>query len=259
MSEVNSEDGTAIAFERIGDGAPLIVVGGACCDRAVMRPLAESLSRRFSVINYDRRGRGASGDTQPYAVEREIEDLQALLAAAGGTAAVYGHSSGAGLVLHAAAQGLPIPKIILHEPPFEPDDEEMRQASAEAAENIRKLLSEGRRSDAFEAHMTGTGLPEEMVAQMRGEPWWTSLEANAHTLPYDYAIMDAAAEPAVIAAAVTVPALVLSGGASPDWMIEGCRRIAGALPHGRLEVMEGQEHAVPPEILTPVLTAFLED
>jgi pimeloyl-ACP methyl ester carboxylesterase len=257
MGEVISEDGTAIVFERIGDGVPLIVVGGALCDRAVMRPLAESLSRRFGVINYDRRGRGDSGDTQPYAVEREIEDLGALLAAAGGTAAVYGHSSGAGLVLRAAAQGLPFSKIILHEPPFDPDDQEMRQASEEAAENIRKLLSEGRDSDALEAHMTGTGMPQEMVAQMRAEPWWASMEANAQTLTYDYAIMDPAVEPADIAAAVAVPALVLSGGAGPDWMIEVCQQIANALPQGRLEVLEGQEHVVPPEILTPVLAEFL--
>src|SRR5918911_3899168 len=117
MDKVTSRDGTPIAFDRLGDGPPVIMVCGAMCDRALMRPTAEELAKHFTVFNYDRRGRGDSGDTPPYAVEREIEDIGALIVEAGGTAAVYGHSSGAGLVLHTSARGLPIAKIALHDPP----------------------------------------------------------------------------------------------------------------------------------------------
>ena len=120
MDKVTSRDGTPIAFDRLGDGPPVIVVCGAMCDRALMRPTAEELAKHFTVFNYDRRGRGESGDTTPYAIEREIEDIGALIAEAGGKASVYGHSSGAGLVLHAAAHGLPIAKIVLHDPPTRP-------------------------------------------------------------------------------------------------------------------------------------------
>ena len=117
FQEVASPDGTTIAFDRLGDGPPVILVCGAMCDRALMRPTAEELAKHFTVFNYDRRGRGDSSDTAPYAVEREIEDIGALVAEAGGTASVYGHSSGAGLVLRAAAHGLPLGKIALHDPP----------------------------------------------------------------------------------------------------------------------------------------------
>jgi pimeloyl-ACP methyl ester carboxylesterase len=120
MDEVTSSDGTPIAFDRLGDGPPVVVVCGAMCDRALMRPTAEELAKHFTVFNYDRRGRGDSGDTAPYAVEREIEDIGALIAQAGGRASVYGHSSGAGLALHAAAHGPPIAKLALHDPPTLP-------------------------------------------------------------------------------------------------------------------------------------------
>src|SRR5215211_1997746 len=120
MDKVTSSDGTTIAFDRLGKGPPVIVVGWQLCDRALTRPTAEELAKHFTVFNYDRRGRGDSGDTAPYAIEREIEDIGALVTEAGGTAFVYGHSSGAGLVLHAAAYGLPISRLVLHEPPYNP-------------------------------------------------------------------------------------------------------------------------------------------
>src|SRR5215207_10589528 len=170
MEKIKSKDGTAIAFERLGNGQPVIVVGGATCDRAMTRPLAEQLAQHFTVINYDRRGRGDSGDTAPYAVEHEIEDLGALIAEAGGTASVYGHSSGAGLVLHAAAHGLPIAKLVLHEPPYVPDGDDERRISREYAENLKTILAEGRRGDAVELFMTTVGMPQEMVGQMRYDP-----------------------------------------------------------------------------------------
>jgi pimeloyl-ACP methyl ester carboxylesterase len=171
MNKVTSADGTPIAFERLGDGQPVIVVGGATCDRAKTRPLAERLAQHFTVINYDRRGRGDSGDTAPYAVEREIDDLAALIAEFGESASVYGHSSGAGLVLHAAARGLPITKLVLHEPPYVPAGDEEQRISREYAENLRTLLAVDRRGDAVALFLTLVGTPPEMVGQMRNEPW----------------------------------------------------------------------------------------
>ena len=186
MDKVTSRDGTTIAFDRLGDGPPVILVCGAMCDRALMRPTAEELARHFTVFNYDRRGRGDSGDTEPYAVEREIEDISALIVEAGGTASVYGHSSGAGLVLHAAAHGLPIAKIVLHDPPYAPDgDEEARRISREYGENLKAMLSEDRRDDAVELFVTMVGMPQEMVEGMRHTPRWAGLEAMAPTLAYD--------------------------------------------------------------------------
>jgi pimeloyl-ACP methyl ester carboxylesterase len=260
MTKVTSADGTPIAYERFGDGAPLVVVGGALCDRAVTRPLAEQLALRFTVINYDRRGRGDSGDNPPYSVQREIEDLGALVAEAGGTACMYGHSSGAGLVLHAAANGLPVAGIVLHEPPFVAGSDEDRRITREYTSNLDALLAADRRGDAVELFMALVGMPPEVVGEMRTDPWWADAEAMAPTLAYDSAVMGDAttggAIPADVAARVTAPALVLVGGASPDWMVDTGRRLAEAMPNGRHRVLEGQEHVVAPELLAPVLAEF---
>ena len=189
MDKVTSSDGTPIAFERLGDGPPVIVVCGAMCDRALMRPTAEELAKHFTVFNYDRRGRGDSRDTAPYAVEREIEDIGALIAEAGGMASVYGHSSGAGLVLHAAAraahrQDRPArPSLRARGRPRGATD------SREYGENLRAMLSEDRRGDAVELFMTRVGMPQEMVEGMRHTPRWAELEAMAPTLAYDSEVM----------------------------------------------------------------------
>ena len=264
MERVRSKGGTTIAYERYGQGPPVIVVGGAACDRVVTRPLAERLASHFTVFNYDRRGRGDSGDTPPYAVEREIEDLAALIAVAGGTASVYGHSSGAGLVLHAAAHHLPIAKIVLHDPPYSPEgDEDARRSSREYGENLKAVLSEDRRGDAVELFMTMVGMPQEMVEGMRHTPGWAELEAIAPTLAYDSEVMGDIGRDGTIpvdqAGMVTVPALVLTGGADYPWMTDVGRRLADAMRNGRHRVLEGQEHAVPPEVLVPVLAEFLAD
>lgn len=254
-----SRDRTQIAFERLGDGAPLILVCGALQGRATYRPLAEDLSRHLTVFNYDRRGRGDSGDTAPYAVEREIEDLGALIAEAGGTASVYGHSSGAALVLHAAARGMPIDKIVLHEPPFGSGSEEERRAEQEEAEQISALLAQDRRGDAVKFFLAPMGMPPEMIDHLSQDP---AMLANAPTILYDpFEVMSEHSRggktPADQASSVTTPALVLAGGASHEWMIDASRQIADAMPKGRLRVLEGQEHVVPPEVLAPVLTEFI--
>jgi pimeloyl-ACP methyl ester carboxylesterase len=263
VEKVRSKDGTTIAFDRLGDGPAVIVVGGATCDRTITRPLAEQLAQHFTVINYDRRGRGDSSDTAPYAVEREIEDLAALIAEAGGTASVYGHSSGAGLALHAAAHGLPISKLVLHEPPYVPDGEEERRTSREYAEKLKTILAEGRRGDAVELFMTTVGTPQEMVDRMRSEPWWARMEAIAPTLAYDSEVMGDSRRggtiPVDLVGRVTPPTLVLVGGASPAWMIDVGRQVADAMPNGRHSVLEDQEHVVPPELLAPVLAEFFAD
>src|SRR5918992_2155148 len=264
MDKVTSSDGTAIAFERLGAGPPVIMVCGAMCDRALMRPTAEELAKHFTVFNYDRRGGGDSRDTTPYAVEREIEDIGALVAEAGGTASVYGHSSGACLVLHAATHGLPIAKIVLHDPPYAPDgDEEAQRISREYGENLKAMLSEDRRGDAVELFMTLVGMSQEMVEGMRRSPRWGGLEAMAPTLAYDSEVMGDIGRDGTIpvdkASRVRVPALVLTGGADYPWMTDVGRRLADAMPNGRHRVLENQEHVVPPEVLVPALAEFFAD
>jgi pimeloyl-ACP methyl ester carboxylesterase len=263
VETIRSKDGTTIAFDRLGDGPAVIVVGGATCDRVMTRPLAEQLASHFTVINYDRRSRGDSGDAAPYAVEREIEDLAALIAEAGGKALVYGHSSGAGLALHTAAHGLPIAKLVLHEPPYVPDGEEERRTSQEYAENLKTLLAQGRRGDAVELFMTTVGAPPEVIGQMRNEPWWAGMEAIAPTLAYDSEVVGDSSRggtiPVDLVGRVTVPTLVLCGGASPAWMIDIGRQIADAMPNGQQCVLEGQEHVVAPEVLAPVVAEFFAD
>lgn len=258
VTTVPSTDGTPIAYETLGAGDPVILVSAALCDRKTTAALAEQLARHFTVLNYDRRGRGDSGDTTPYAVEREVEDIAALIARAGGSASVYGHSSGAGLALHAAAHGLAIPKLVLHEPPFEPDDERVRRQSREDAEKIEGLLAEDRRCDALELILSGTGMPPEMVRQMSTDP---QVQAIAHTMLYDFAAMDDAGRGgrsfARQAGEVRTPTLVLAGETSPEWMIEVGRQVADAMPNGRHEILKGQDHFVPADVLAPVLTDFL--
>ena len=259
----NFERRHPIAFGRLGDGPPVVLVCGAMCDRALMRPTAEELAKHFSVFNYDRRGRGGSGGTAPYVVEREVEDIGVLVAEAGEKASVYGHSSGAALVLRAAARGLPMAKIVLHDPPYAPDGyEQARRISREYGEDLEAMLSEGRRGDAVELFMTRVGMPREMVEGMRRIPRWAGLEAMAPTLAYDSEVMGDIVHDGTIpldqAGRVTVPALVLTGGADYPWMSDVGRRLADAMPDGRHRVLEGQEHVVPPDVLAPVLAEFFD-
>ena len=260
MDHVTSADGTRIAFERVGAGPPIVVVGGAFCDRAAMLPTAEALAGRCSAIAYDRRGRGDSGDTAPYAVDREVEDLGALVAAAGGIASVYGHSSGAAVALHAAAHGVPIDRLVLHEPPFSAGSEAEARSSREFAARLGAVLAEGRHEAAVELFLTTAGMPPETLAGMRADPWWARAVALAPTLAYDVAAIDEAAGggvPVERAGKVSVPTLVLAGGASPAWMIDAARQLTDALPDARLELLEGAGHDVPPELLEAVLAEFL--
>jgi pimeloyl-ACP methyl ester carboxylesterase len=213
------------------------------------------LTDGFTVFNYDRRGRGPSGDTPPYAVQREVEDLEAVIGAAGGSAFVYGTSSGAALVLEAAAAGLTITKLALWEPPYIMDPA-MRPPS-DTAETFERLVSEGRRGDAVEFFMANlVGMPAEFVAQARSQPWWGATEALAHTLAYDATIMGDYSVPVDRAELVAAPTLVITGGASFPFMHETAKALASALPNGEVRTLEGQSHDVAPQVIAPALTQF---
>jgi pimeloyl-ACP methyl ester carboxylesterase len=259
VTHVTSKDGTAIAFDRVGEGPALILVGGAFQHRAIdprTAHLAELLAPDFTVFHYDRRGRGESGDTAPYAVEHEVEDLEALIAEAGGAAYVYGMSSGAALALEAAAHGLAIMRLALYEPPYIVDDTRPRPPE-NLGPRYTELSSAGRRGEAVELFMTmAVGIPAEVVAQMRHAPMWPALEGVAHTLAYDAAIMGDGSVPVERLASVTVPTLVIDGAKSEDFLQNGARAVAAALPNAQHRSLAGQAHDVAADALAPELAGF---
>ena len=257
MSTVVSADGTTIAYESAGNGPALVLVDGAMCYRAAgpLRPLAALLQRAFTVYTYDRRGRGESADTPPYAVVREIEDLQAVVAQAGGRAFLYGISSGAALVLATAAAGTGITRIALYEPPFLAEVEDGARIK-EYTERLRELLAAGRNGDAVALFMTYVGVPAPAIAGMRAGPGWPALEAIAPTLAYDDEVLGGGVVPRDLASTVTVPAPVLGGGASPQGLQQAAKATAEALPTAVHRTLEGQTHDVQPEALVPILREF---
>lgn len=259
MQHVTSRDGTTIAFDRDGEGPAIITVVGAFNDRSTAAPLTRAMQENFTVYTYDRRGRGDSGDTAPYAVDREVDDLQAILTEAGGSAAIFGFSSGAVLALHAIAHGLAITRLALYEPPFVIGDSRP-PAPPDVAGQLSKLIAQGRRGDAVEFWQTQVvGMPEEMVVQMRQAPFRPGLEAMVHTLVYEARIMgDYNTIPAELVASANVPTLVLNGDQSPPFLHDAAQAIANTLPNGRLRTLAGQTHDLVPEALAPVLTEFFQ-
>jgi pimeloyl-ACP methyl ester carboxylesterase len=257
MPTVTSADGTTIAYEHSGRGPALILVDGAMCYRAAgpMRPLAAQLQDTFTVHTYDRRGRGESSDTKPYAVAREVEDLRALIAQAGGEAYVYGISSGAALALATAAAGPGITKLALYEPPFMAEVEDGARIK-EYTERLRELLDAGRNGDAVALFMTHVGIPDQVIAGIRAQPAWAVLEAIAPTLAYDDEVLAGGSVPRELASTITVPALVLSGGASPQGLQQAAKATADALPMAQHRTLDGQTHDVAPDALAPVLVEF---
>ncbi|MFH9981433.1 alpha/beta fold hydrolase [Streptomyces sp. NPDC017179] len=248
-----SRDGTSLAYRRTGQGPVVVLVSGAMSTGATLAPLAAALSDRFDVVVYDRRGRGGSGDTAPYAVEREVEDLGALIDAVGGEAALYGVSSGGALALRAAAGGLPVRQVAVYEVPFAVYEGGGRERAEYTAE-LTAALAEGRRGDAVELFLLLTGLAPQMIASARQSPMWAGMEAIAPTLAHDDAVMGDGLVPRGLLASVTVPVLSVAGGASPSWLREAARTVAEAAPRGTYRTLEGQTHAVEPEALAPVLT-----
>jgi pimeloyl-ACP methyl ester carboxylesterase len=258
---ISSKDGTRIAYDRQGQGPALILIGGALSDRAGSVPLAGMLASDFTVISFDRRGRGDSGDTKPYAVAREVEDIAALIDAAGGRAHLVGFSSGAALALEAAAAlGPKVGKLAIYEAPYDEAEgaaDKWRRYRTEQAE----LLAAGRGAEAVEHHLKFVGVPEPAMAQMKASPMWQGMTALAPTLPYDVAVIgEDRSVPVERAARVSAEALVMDGGANREtmpFMRASADRIAGAIPNARRRTIEGEGHNVSPDAIVPVLVEFL--
>lgn len=259
MEHVASKDGVTIAYDRLGAGPPAILVCGGSVDRMSNAGLAQALAAHFTVYNYDRRGRGDSGDGPEYAVAREIEDIAAVAEAAGGTACLYGSSSGAALALE-AARALPsaIAKLALWEPPYIVEGTRPFPPP-NTAQVYRDLVAQGRRGDAAEYFMLKVvGLPPEFAAFARTQPWWAGQEAIAHTLAYDAEVMGDYTVPAERAAQVRVPALVLAGDASFPFIVVTAQRLAELIPNAQYQLLPDQQHNVDPAVLAPALAAFFQ-
>ena len=257
MTTVSSPDGTEIAYERVGAGPAVVLVDGAMCYRAAgpLRPLAALLQSDFTVYTYDRRGRGESSDTLPYNVSREVEDLQAVITAAGGSAYVYGISSGAALAMTTAAGDPSITRLALFEPPYLGEVAESPWIAG-YGEQLREHLAAGRRGDAVALFMTNVGIPAPVIDGMRGQPGWATLEAIAPTLAYDDEVLGDGRVPRAVAAAIGVPTVVLSGGASPPGLQQAATATAAAIATAEHRTLAGQTHDVSPAALAPVLAGF---
>ena len=263
MRTVTSKDGTTIAYDQSGPGPAVILVDGALQYRAFdqgMAELAELLAQHYTVIHYDRRGRGDSTDTQPYALEREIEDIEAIIDEAGGSAFLYGISSGAALAMEAANQLRDkVKKLAMYEAPYN-DDDTARQAWREYTKQLGELLAAGRGGDAVGLFMMLVGATAEDVEGIRQDPMWPLWEAVAPTLAYDHiaALGEDASVPTERAASVSVPTLVMDGEMSYPFMHITATALANAIPNSQHRTLEGQTHEVSSEALAPVLVEFFK-
>ena len=279
MNTLTSPDGTKIAYDRVGEGPTLILVDGALTVHSSgSGELAELLAPHFTVLGFDRRGRGRSGDTLPYSVDREIDDIEALIDHAGatagvdrrsrplhpppttqaGTAFLYGHSSGGPLAMRAAIRvGRKVARIALYEPPYN-NDPSAQEPWSHYLKQLEQALAEGRRGDAVALFMRFIGTPAEKVEEMRRAPFWPQMESVAPTLAYDHAAIlgEPWSVPTDLAARVQAPALVMAGTASLPFMPDAARSLSQAIPHGQLRTVEGQTHEVSPNVLAPILVEF---
>jgi len=261
MDALSSRDGTTIDYDKQGAGPTLILVDGALTIHSSSdsgAELAKLLAPRFTVYGYDRRGRGGSGDTLPYAVDREIDDIDALIDHAGGPAFLYGHSSGGPLAMLAAIRlGSKITKLAMYEAPYN-NDPGAQESWSQYLRQLGVALADGRRGDAVALFMRFVGTPAEQLDAMRRAPFWPGMEAIAPTLTYDHAeiLGEPWSVPTKVAARVPVPALVMSGDAGLPFMPDAARVLSKAMPHGQLKILKGQAHAVSPAVLALVLTEF---
>jgi pimeloyl-ACP methyl ester carboxylesterase len=256
VTSVTSKDGTEIAFDRTGKGPALILVSGALSHRGALdgNPLVAALSKHFTVYVYDRRGRGDSTNRQPYAVEREIEDLDALVGHAGGSANLFGVSSGAALAMQAAAELGPtkVPKLALYDPPYGQE----RAAFANQKQRVNELVKSGKPGDAAAFFLTAIGTPPEAIDGMKRSGEWDAIEKLDFTLAYDYEVLGNGAVPEAVARAVTVPVLVLTGEKSPPFILPAADRIAELIPRAQRKTLAGQTHQVNAEVTAPLLIGF---
>jgi len=258
METVQAADGTTIAFDTIGRGPALILANGALADRLTGSSLADVLAPDFTVYSYDRRGRGASGDTKPYSPAREIEDLDAVVGAAGGSARVFGHSSGGVLGLEAAAAGLSITRLAVYEPPFIVGNARARPPD-DLADRLIGLLDADRRADAVRLFWAdAVGMPPDVITMLEASPMWSGAQSLAHTLPYDIELCGPGNRlPTDRMATIRVPTLVLDGGASPVWARDSVQALVDVIPDASRVTLEGQTHGADDQVLAPVLVEFL--
>jgi pimeloyl-ACP methyl ester carboxylesterase len=260
MNTVTSKDGTKIAFDKQGEGPAVILVDGALCTRSFgSKPeLVKLLAQHFTVYSYDRRGKGESGDTLPYPVEREIDDIEALIDDTARPACLYGHASGAALILEAAIKlGNKVKALAMYEAPYN-DDDQAQRAWNEYIAQLTELLAAGQRGDGVALFMKLVGMQADQIEGMRQAPIWPMFEALGPTLAYDHtAILGKdASVPAARAATLTIPVVVMSGGASYPFMTDTARALSRAIPYAELRTLPGQTHDVNPDILAPVLVNF---
>lgn len=260
MTRVTSKDGVEIAFEKFGRGPALILVGGALSDRNGGKSLAARLSDHFTVYTLDRRGRGDSTDAKTYAVEREIEDLAALVEHAGGSAFLYGASSGAALALQTAAKlgAAKVPKLALYEPPYGSADEKQKQEFAEQKRQTNNLIKTGQPGDAAAYFLTAIGIPSETLEKMKASPQWEVFKQIDFTLAYDYEVLGNGTVPQTIAQAIAVPTLVMDGQNSLEFMHATADQLAQLIPNAERKTLAGQTHQAEPEATAPVLIEFFQ-
>jgi pimeloyl-ACP methyl ester carboxylesterase len=252
MGIIESADGTRIAVDRSGSGPPLVIVVGAFCDRSTSKPLAALLARAYTVYEYDRRGRGDSGNGLPVSVEAEVQDLAAVLATAGQPAFVYGHSSGGVLALEAAARGVPMRNLAVYEPPYTGD----HHPGPEFGEHLDQLVAEGHRDQAAERWLLMTGTPPPVVESIKGGPGWAHRQALAHTLSQDLRLAGDGQVPVERLKRIGAPVLVMAGAASPPWAAATSATLAGALPHASVQFVEGQQHVPADLAVAAILGRF---
>ncbi len=262
MAQVISKDGTRIVYDKVGQGPAIVLVEGATATRSSFEELANLLAPRFTVYSYDRRGRGDSSDTLPYSVEKEIEDIEVLVDAAGGTAFVYGISSGGALALEAASKlANKVKKLAIYEVPY--DESETGQAKWQEYETtLHESLQAGKNGDAVTAFMKLVDVPDEMLAGMKQSPFWPELEKVAPTLAYDADCLGDRKIPVEMAKRLTVPTLVMDGGGSLQMypnMRASAEKLAKLIPNVEWQTLEGQTHDVDSKILDPFLEKFFKE
>jgi pimeloyl-ACP methyl ester carboxylesterase len=252
MELVDSPDRTRIAFDRSGSGPSLVIILGAFCDRMTSKPLAALLAPSYTVYEYDRRGRGDSDDGLPCLIESEVEDLAAVIGAAGEPPFVYGHSSGGILALEAAGHGVEVRGLAVYEPPYTGS----HHPGPEFGEHLDDLVASGRRDQATEDWLAMTGTPAPVIESMKRSPGWADRQALAHTLSQDLRLANGGHVPIGRLERIDAPVLAMAGGASPPWAASTITTLAGALPHASQRIVEGQQHIPAATVVAAILGSF---